>query len=195
MLPPLILASASPRRGALLTQIGIPHRVIPAHIDESRHPDEEPIAYVRRLAFEKAQAVHAQHPKAFVLAADTTVVLAGTVLNKPVDRAAAEAMLRSLAGATHHVHTGLALLGPGSDGGLELGHVETTAVSMTPIPETELLAYLDSGDSLDKAGGYGIQGYAARWVARIEGDYSNVVGLPLAAAVQLLRRAEAETGV
>ncbi len=182
----LILASASPRRRDLLSQIGIAHEVRPAHIDETRRPGEPPTAYVQRLAREKAAAVYALFPEKTVLAADTTVVLGDAVLNKPRDRAEAEGMLRALAARMHHVHTGIAVM----HGKVFLAHVETTAVQMTAIPEEELQAYLASGDPLDKAGAYGIQGYAARWVARVEGDYSNVVGLPLAATVRLLREAK-----
>lgn len=183
----LILASASPRRRELLAQAGIGHEVHPAHIDETQRPGEEPMIYVRRLALEKARVVGALRPEASVLAADTTVVLDGEILGKPADRTEAEGMLRRLTGRTHHVHTGIAVV----SGGQERAHVETTAVMMTGIPESELEAYLDSGDSLDKAGAYGIQGFAGRWVERIEGDFFNVVGLPLAATVRLLREAEA----
>ncbi len=185
----LILASASPRRRDLLLQIGIPHEVRPAHIDETHRRGETPTEYVRRLALEKAAAVYALSPQGTVLAADTTVVLGEAVLNKPRDPAEAEGMLRALAGGTHHVHTGVAVVN-------ETGcwaHVETTAVQVTAIPEAELQAYVASGDPLDKAGAYGIQGYAARWIARVEGDYFNVVGLPLAATVRLLREAEAKS--
>ncbi len=180
----LILASASPRRRELLTQIQLPHRVIPAHIDESRHPDEAAETYVRRLASEKARAVAALFPDACVLAADTTVALDGAVLNKPLDLREAEAMLRSLEGRTHTVHTGLAVIHAGQ----ELSHVESTDVTFSSIAPGDLAIYLASRDSLDKAGAYGIQGYAARWVTRIEGDFFNVVGLPLAAVVELLRQ-------
>ena len=182
----LILASASPRRRELLMQIGIAHTVSPANIDESPHPGEDPRAYVRRLAIGKAQAVQTHHPASRVLAADTTVVLDGRVMNKPVDHAEAKAMLQSLAGRTHHVHTGVAL----ATGSFVLAHVETTAVTFTEVGATELELYLRTGDSFDKAGAYGIQGYAARWIARIEGDFFNVMGLPLAATVRLLREAE-----
>ena len=181
---PLILASASPRRRDLLTQIAIPHHVYPADIDESRLPNELPEVYVRRLALEKAQAVATLHPGYLVLAADTTVVLSGEILNKPTDRADAARMLSALAGHTHHVHTGVAALSAAG----ERTHVETTAVTFTAIPSAELEAYLATGDSLDKAGAYGIQGYAARWIARIEGDFFNVVGLPLVAVLRLLRQ-------
>lgn len=181
----LILASASPRRRDLLHQLGLDNRVVPARIDESLHPGESPVTYVGRLALEKARAVYALHPEGIVLAADTTVVLDGKVLNKPVDIAEADRMLRSLAGRMHHVHTGIAVV----TGAGEWTHVEATAVTMTAMHEDDLAAYLASGDSLDKAGAYGIQGYAGRWVERIEGDFFNVVGLPLAATVRLLRHA------
>lgn len=183
----LILASASPRRHELLTQVSIPHRVQPAHIDETRQIGEDPLAYVRRLAQEKAAVIARENPGGTVLAADTTVVLNGEVLNKPVDVAEARRMLRALADRTHHVHTGIALWNAGDTH----SHVESTSVTFTSVPEDELMAYLATGDSLDKAGAYGIQGYAARWIARIEGDFFNVMGLPVAATVRLLRQAGA----
>ena len=178
----LILASASPRRRELLAQAGYTFDVVPAHIDETPHADEDPAAYVARLALEKARAVHAQHPDATVLGADTTVVLNGEVLNKPENIDEAARMLRALSGHTHQVHTGIAVV----TGSTQRTHVETTNVAFVPIPEDELAAYLATGDSLDKAGAYGIQGYAARWIPRIEGDYFNVMGLPVAATVRLL---------
>jgi septum formation protein len=180
----LILASASPRRRELLTQAGFAFEVLAADIDESRRAGEAPADYVQRLALEKAQAIHALHPDAVVLGADTTVVLDGDVLNKPVDLADAEHMLRSLAGREHQVHTGIAVV---LDGG-ERQHVETTTVFFSSVKEADLSHYLASGDSLDKAGAYGIQGYAARWITRIEGDYFNVMGLPIAATVKLLAK-------
>ncbi len=181
----LILASASPRRRDLLHQIAVPYRVHAAGIDETHLPGEIPEAYVRRLALEKARAVAALHPGSTILAADTTVVLEGAILNKPLDLADAARMLRSLAGRTHHVHTGIAVL----QAATAQTHVETTAVTFTQIPTAELDTYLATGDSLDKAGAYGIQGYAARWISRIEGDFFNVVGLPLVAVLRLLRAA------
>jgi septum formation protein len=182
MTPRLILASASPRRRELLTQAGFLFDVQPADIDETPMLGEEPAAYVERLALEKARALHAKHPQATVLGADTTVVLDGDVLHKPFDRVDAERMLRALAGRTHAVHTGIAVVS--SEG--ERSHVETTLVCFGAIPEADLAHYLSTGDSLDKAGAYGIQGYAARWITRIEGDFFNVMGLPIAATVQLL---------
>ena len=187
---PLILASSSPRRRELLAQAGFTFEVRAADIDESRHAGEQPMDYVRRLALEKAQAIAARNPGAVVLGADTTVVLEGEVLNKPADRADAERMLRLLSGRTHQVHTGLAVVG----GSGRQSHVETTDVVFRAIAEEELAAYLASGDPMDKAGAYGIQGYAARWIPRIEGDYFNVVGLPLAAVVRLLGTVSSEYG-
>ena len=183
----LILASASPRRRDLLTQIALPHTVQPAHIDETRRPGEDPVAYVQRLALEKAATIARSNATQTVLAADTTVVLGTEVLSKPVDLVDAQQMLQALSGRTHTVHTGIAVVHAGS----AHTHVESTAVTFTSVPNEELAAYLATGDSLDKAGAYGIQGYAARWIGRIEGDFFNVVGLPLAATVRLLRDAGA----
>jgi septum formation protein len=179
----LILASSSPRRRELLTQIGLAFDIIPAHIDECRRDSEDPTAYVQRLALEKAQTIYALHPGAFVLGADTTVEVDSHALEKPRDRADAERMLRALSGRTHHVHTGLALLSPHG----ERTHLETTSVTFGVVDDLELQHYLDSGEPYDKAGAYGIQGYAARWIPRIDGDYFNVMGLPLSAAVRLLK--------
>ncbi|HEY4011195.1 MAG TPA: Maf family protein [Acidobacteriaceae bacterium] len=189
--PRLILASASPRRRELLTQIGLQFDVLPAHINEARRAGEAPAAYVQRLALEKATTIHRLHPEAFVLGADTTVELDGHAFEKPsslIDaRADAERMLRALSGRTHHVHTGIALLSPHT----QRTHLETTAVTFSAIDEPALNHYLDTTEPYDKAGAYGIQGYAARWIPRIEGDYFNVMGLPLAATVRLLREAQA----
>ncbi|MGA7158455.1 MAG: Maf family protein [Acidobacteriaceae bacterium] len=178
----LILASASPRRRDLLVQAGIRFDVLPADIDETRRPNETPTAYVQRLALEKARAILALHPKATVLGADTTVVAHHEILNKPTDLSDAERMLRSLSNAVHQVHTGIALVTSTT----QLTHVETTSVYFSSIPEDELTHYLSTSDSLDKAGAYGIQGYAARWIPRIEGDFFNVMGLPIAAVTRLL---------
>lgn len=183
----LILASASPRRRDLLTQAGLRFDVLPAHIDETLRPNESPTAYVQRLALEKAQAIHLLHPKATILGADTTVVFEQQILNKPTDVSDAERMLRQLSNRSHEVHTGIAVVTPTT----QRSHVETTTVFFSPIPEADLAHYLSTNDSLDKAGAYGIQGYAARWIPRIEGDFFNVVGLPLAAVLTLLRDARA----
>jgi len=180
----LILASSSPRRRDLLTQAGLRFDVLPADIDETRHPNESPTAYVQRLALEKAQAIHARHPNATILGADTTVVLGEVeILSKPTDLADAERMLRQLSNRSHQVHTGIAVVTPTT----QRTHIETTSVFFAPIPAADLAHYLSTGDGLDKAGAYGIQGYAARWIPRIEGDFFNVVGLPIAAVLSLLR--------
>ena len=195
MSPNLILASASPRRRDLLTQAGIAFTVQAAEIDESPLPNEPAAAYVQRLAVEKAQAVCAQHagsprPTVF-LAADTCVVAPdGEILGKPADPADARRMLTLLAGRTHAVMTGVAAvsLDPTASPphGRTLADVEITHVTFTPLSPGEIAAYVSSGEPLDKAGAYAIQGYAARWIPRIEGDYSNVVGLPLARVIRLL---------
>jgi len=178
----LILASGSPRRRELLAQAGFEFEVRAADIDETQRVGEAPIGYVRRLALEKAQAVAKSAADAVVLGADTTVVLDGEVLGKPLDVADAERMLRRLSGRTHQVHTGIAMVKSEA----WQAHVETTDVTFREIGEEELRVYLASGDAMDKAGAYGIQGYAARWIPRIDGDYFNVVGLPVSAVVRLL---------
>ena len=179
----LVLASASPRRRELLTQAGLDFEVHAAHIDESRHAHEPAADYVQRLALEKAQAVLSLFPSATVLGADTTVVLDNEIMNKPADVADAERMLRALSGRTHQVHTGIAVVTAST----QRTHLETTDVTFSEIGEEDLAQYVASRDPLDKAGAYGIQGFAARWIPRIEGDYFNVVGLPIAATVRLLR--------
>ncbi len=178
----LILASASPRRRDLLLQAGLTFDVLPAAIDETLRPHESPTAYVQRLALEKAQAIASLHPSCIVLGADTTVVLDNEILNKPTDPLDAARMLRALSNRTHQVHTGIAV----ATSTAHRTHIETTTVFFSAIPEPELAYYLATNDSLDKAGAYGIQGYAARWIPRIEGDFFNVMGLPLAATIKLL---------
>jgi septum formation protein len=178
----LILASASPRRRELLTQAGFTFEAIPAHIDESRREGETAKAYVQRLAVEKATLIAERFPEAVVLGADTTVVLDGEFLNKPADIDEARRMLVSLGGRGHEVLTGVAVVG----GGRTESCVEATAVYFGAVGGAELEAYLATGDSLDKAGAYGIQGYAARWIPRIEGDFFNVMGLPIATVVRML---------
>jgi septum formation protein len=179
----LILASASPRRHELLAQAGLTFEIHAAHTDESRQPNEPPANYVRRLALEKAQAIHSRFPNATILGADTTVVLDNEIMNKPTGLADAERMLRALCGRTHQVYTGIAVVTAST----QRVHLETTHVSFSEIGAADLTHYLASGDPLDKAGAYGIQGFAARWIPRIEGDYFNVVGLPIAATIRLLR--------
>jgi septum formation protein len=185
----LILASASPRRRELLTQAGFAFQVHPAHILEDSHPDEDPIAYVVRLAREKAQAVFTEligNPETAanlaVLGADTTVTLDNHILGKPEDSADAARMLRLLSGRTHRVITGVALV---TAERTEVA-AEVTGVTFRTLSDEEISGYVATGEPMDKAGAYAIQGRAARWIPRIQGDYFNVVGLPLALVATML---------
>ncbi len=189
----LVLASASPRRRELLAQAGFTFEVCPAHIPEEAKPGEDPTAYVIRLAREKAQAVFAQlsaDPKTAsdlaVLGADTTVTLDNHILGKPEDAADAARMLRLLSGRTHRVITGVALV---TTARTEVAS-ETTAVTFGALSDEEIAAYIATGEPMDKAGAYAIQGRAARWIPRIEGCYFNVMGLPLALVSSLLETCE-----
>jgi len=181
----LVLASASPRRRELLTQAGFTFEVRAAHVNEDPRPDEDPIAYVVRLAREKAEAVYAElhDPEILVLGADTTVTLDRHILAKPEDPADACRMLRMLSGRTHRVITGVAIA---FASGTELA-AEVTGVQFLTVTEDEIAAYVATGEPMDKAGAYGIQGSAAKWIPRIEGCYFNVVGLPLALVSTMLK--------
>ena len=179
----IVLASASPRRAELLRAAGFTFDIHPAHVDEGRHDGEDPAAYVRRVAIDKARTVHHQQPDRIVLAADTTVVVERQVLAKPADDDDARRMLRLLSGRTHQVLTGVAIAtGAGIEARLAITTVEFAALS-----EAEIAAYVASGEPADKAGAYGIQGLASRFVTRIEGSYSNVVGLPVALVYAMLK--------
>jgi len=180
----LILASASPRRRELLAQAGFTFEVRPAHVNEDPRPDEDPIAYVVRLARDKAQAVFAElnDPEAIVLGADTTVTLDSQILAKPVDAADAARMLRMLSGRTHRVITGVAVA---TAKGTEVA-AEVTGVRFLALSDDEINAYIATGEPMDKAGAYGIQGLAAKWIPRVGGCYFNVVGLPLALVAAML---------
>lgn len=181
----LILASASPRRRDLLASIGVAPLVRPVAIDETPAPDEAPLAYVTRLAREKALAgAAAAASDQAVLGADTVVVLGERILGKPRDRAEGLAMLAALSGSEHRVITAVAVTGPA---GL-LEAAVTTRVGMREISPAEAEAYWASGEPADKAGGYAVQGLAAIFVSRLEGSYSAVVGLPLFETAELLRR-------
>lgn len=182
----LILASASPRRQELLQQIGVSFVVQPADIDETPLPGETPLDYVARLARSKAAHV-AGEQSGVVLAADTTVVGQQQILGKPESREHGEHMLRKLSGSWHEVSTGIALVVSGSEPVL-MHDVVTTRVRFRDLSDDEIHAYLDTGEGVDKAGGYGIQGKGAVLVERIEGSYSNVVGLPLAETAMMLRK-------
>ena len=177
---PLVLASASPRRRALLEQLGIPLRIDPAHLDENVRPGEPAERYVLRLAREKAEAVRGRHPDATVLAADTSVVLDGAVLGKPAGPDEAVEMLRRLSGRRHQVMTAVAVAGTGE-------RLVTAAVTFAPADEAALRWYVSTGEPMDKAGAYAVQGIGGFLVERIEGSHSAVVGLPLVETVALLR--------
>lgn len=183
---PLILASRSPRRRKLLAQLGLDFEVHPSDLDENATNHRLPEQLVEQLALEKARAVAARFPEALTLGADTIVVLDGDVLNKPADEAEARAMLRRLSGRTHTVYTGVALVHPASQ--REVVDYEATEVTFAPLTDAEIDAYVATGSPLDKAGAYGIQDdYGAVFIRRIEGDYYNVVGLPLHRLYRMLR--------
>jgi septum formation protein len=188
----LVLASASPRRAELLRAAGFDFVSRPADVDESVRVGEAPRDYVLRLAVEKARAV-ARADGEVVLAADTTVVVGDEILGKPRDRADAARMLRKLAGRSHDVLTGVCVM---SGDGVE-ARVVATEVEFKPMSESEIAWYVASGEPMDKAGAYGIQGRCSRFVARIIGSYPNVVGLPVAEVYDMLERrpvAEANAG-
>jgi septum formation protein len=191
----LVLASASPRRSELLAQAGYRFRVHPAHIPEDPFEGEDPIAYVTRLAREKAEAVYRElstgnGPEGLrldgqtlaVLGADTTVTLDNTILGKPEGAADAARILRLLSGRTHRVITGVALV---TASGAQVA-AEATAVRFLTLSDAEIAEYVAGGEPMDKAGAYAIQGRAARWIPRIDGCYFNVMGLPLALVSSLL---------
>jgi len=189
----LVLASASPRRQKLLRSAGIPFTVEPANIDETPLEGEGARVCAERLAREKALAVWRTRPQDFVLGADTIVVVDEAILGKPVDPADAVRMLRLLSGRVHRVITGVCLVRSGDSRDLlnvaEFARTasETTLVTMNVLSEDEIREYVTSGEPEDKAGAYAIQGMASRWIPRIEGDYSNVVGLPVALVYRMLR--------
>jgi nucleoside triphosphate pyrophosphatase len=182
--PPLVLASASPRRAALLRQIGIvPDVVAPAEVDERPRARERPADYARRLAEAKADLIARQHEASFVLAADTVVAVGRRILAKPADAAAARRSLALLSGRRHRVLGAVVVVAPD---GRRARRLVVTTVRFKRLAEREIAAYLDSGEWRDKAGGYAIQGRAAAFVPAVNGSYSNVVGLPLAETAALL---------
>ncbi|MGB8770101.1 MAG: Maf family protein [Candidatus Korobacteraceae bacterium] len=187
---PLVLASASPRRSELLRNAAIPFTVEPAHVPEQPVDHEKPVGYAQRLARDKARVVFARHPESAVLGADTLVVVDQNLLEKPTNKADATRMLRLLSGRTHQVITGVCLLAPG----FEQTEAEITQVVFSLLSEAEIAAYVASGEPMDKAGAYAIQGMASRWVERIEGCYFNVVGLPVPRVYRMLRAAEEAGG-
>ncbi len=192
----LVLASASPRRQELLRNAGIQFHVQPAHINETPLAGESPEVCAERLAQEKALAVFHSQPQNYVLGADTIVVVDDTILGKPRDANDAVRMLRLLSGRTHTVITGVCLISPAageSGSSSESGKPiltttsESTRVTMCEISDEKIRDYVATGEPMDKAGAYAIQGMASRWIPRIEGDYTNVVGLPVALVYSMLR--------
>lgn len=184
--PPLVLASASPRRTVLLDMLGLAHEVVPADVDESLEPGEQPDAHVDRLARAKAGTVARARPDAIVLGGDTVVVLDGEVLGKPARRQDAVATLMRLAGRDHVVFSGLALVPPG---GAALSAVSRTRVRFRAFDEATARRYVGTGEPLDKAGSYGIQGLGAALVESVDGDFFTVVGFPIPELIRLLERA------
>lgn len=200
----LVLASASPRRQELLRNAGIAFAVHPTNIPELPQPGESGRDCAERLARQKALTAFHNRPDDFVLGADTVVIVDDEILGKPRDEADAMRMLRLLSGRTHHVTTGVCLIGPplrtgsnkpGSNKpestklrtGFEDARSETTLVTMCALTDEDIRSYIATGEPMDKAGAYAIQGVASRWIPRIEGDYFNVVGLPVSLVYQMLR--------
>jgi septum formation protein len=180
--PPVILASQSPRRRELLTLIGIPHEVRPADIDERYLPGEVPAAHAERLAREKAATIGRTERDAVVIGSDTIVVVDGDVLGKPTDEAHAVAMLNRLSGRSHTVMTAVAIRWRGE----ERSAVEEVEVTFGVLDDARIRAYVATGEPMDKAGAYGIQGYGATIVERVDGDYFSVMGLPLFRLTRLM---------
>jgi len=186
----LVLASASPRHQELLRSAGISFEVQPADIPENALPGEAAKDCAERLARDKALAVARQRPHDFVLGADTVVVVDGQLLGKPTDAADAARMLRLLSGREHQVITGVCLVVDGQPSVAS----ETTVVTVSELTDKDIADYVASGEPMDKAGAYAIQGIASRWIPRIEGDYCNVVGLPVALVFRMLREHAGEVG-
>jgi septum formation protein len=189
----LVLASASPRRQELLRNAAISFAAHPAQISETPHPGEAPRAFAERMATEKALAVFQQRPGDTILGADTIVIVDDQILGKPRDRSDGARMLRLLSGRTHLVTTGVCILGPQAEtqdqelsAGFQDVRSETTRVTMEAISDHDIRAYIATAEPMDKAGAYAIQGVASRWISRIEGDYFNVVGLPVSLVYRML---------
>ena len=187
MKPRLILASSSPRRRELLASIGFEFDVIPSNVPEVKGRDETPEEYVARLSREKAKAVAVSHRDRWIVAADTTVVLDDHLLEKPADEADAKRMLRTIAGHTHVVHTGVTLQRVDPHYGAT--HVCSSEVRILPLTDADIDWYVKTGEPLDKAGAYAVQGIGGMFIDSVHGSYPNVVGLPLALLFQMLRKA------
>ena len=190
----LVLASASPRRQELLRNAGIPFVVQPTDIPEVPRPGEAPRAFAERMAREKALTVFRQRPDDFVLGADTIVIVDAEILGKPRDAADAVRMLHLLSGRRHQVTTGVCLVGPQPrtenqqlETGFEDVRSETTIVTVAALSDDDIRSYISTNEPMDKAGAYAIQGRASRWIPYIDGDYFNVVGLPVSLVYKMLR--------
>ncbi len=179
----LILASGSPRRRELLEMLGAEFEVIPAKGEEVPHPELSPAELVKALSRAKAEEVAAAHPEALVIGADTVVAIGSCVLGKPQDEADAAEMLRRLSGCSHKVYTGISIV----KNGVTHSHAEETDVRFAPMSEEDIAAYIATGEPMDKAGAYGIQGRASLFIEGIEGDFFNVMGLPVCALGKMLR--------
>jgi len=188
----IVLASASPRRSELLESAGIRFTIVPGNIDETPFPDEEPVAHVLRLAEGKAREVSSRSEGRYFIGADTIVLSDNEIMGKPVDSYDAARMLRKLSGRVHQVITGFAVLDGAT--GRAVSRSVSTAVTFKPLTAAEITAYVATGCPLDKAGAYAIQGGAAYMVARIDGSYTNVVGLPLCEVVAVLEEIGALKG-
>src|SRR3954465_10641515 len=187
-LPTIILASASPRRAELLRSAAIPFTVDVADIAEDLHSGERPVQHAERLAREKAEVVAKRNPEKIVLGADTIVVVDDEILGKPRNAADADRMLRLLSGRSHQVITGVCVARLATSNQQPATCSEQTKVFFEEIAEDEIETYIATEEPMDKAGAYAIQGIASRWVSRIEGDYANVVGLPVALVWKMLQR-------
>ncbi len=180
----IILASTSPRRRELLALLGIPFEILPPPCEEIFSPDVRPSEQAKQFALDKAESIAKSHSEALVLGSDTVIEIGGSLLGKPKDLQEAETMLRQLRGHCHQVHTGLALIQKTKE--LLISLVETAHVWIKPFSEDQLKAYLDTEESLGKAGAYSIQGEGAKLIDKIEGDYPTIVGLPLWHTAKLL---------
>jgi nucleoside triphosphate pyrophosphatase len=182
-----ILASSSPRRRELLASVGVDFDVVPSHVPEEHQPGEAPEEYVARLSREKANAIGEQHPSRWIIAADTTVLLGEQLLEKPLDQHDAVRMLSLIAGRTHTVYTGVTL--QNTERKYHDTRVAESEVRMLPLPPEDVEWYVRTGEPMDKAGAYAVQGIGAMFIDSIHGSYTNVVGLPLAMLFQMLRKA------
>ena len=182
-----ILASSSPRRRELLAAIGIDFDVVPSHVPEEHQPGEAPKEYVARLSRDKASAIATSHPARWVIAADTTVLLGDELLEKPIDTDDAVRMLSTIAGRTHTVYTGVTI--QNDENGYRETDVAESEVTMLPLSADDIAWYVATGEPLDKAGAYAVQGIGAMFIDSIHGSYTNVVGLPVALLFQMFRKA------